>query len=229
MHTLPLYGYFNITSLILLVMGIVIAGLAQARVRNAYAYYSRVPSARGYNASAVIRSILGQNGAGDVAVEAGQGTLTDNYNPRTKVIRLSPDVYGSSPPSLRWPSPRTRRGTLSSTGRGTSFCPFAIFLAPVVTVVSHLAVPVIILGFIMSYPPLVDIGIYLFARRAAVPAHHAACGVRRQPPGDARTAGYRRHHGGGDGRRQKDAGFRRAHVCGRHPGHAVKSAAPGAA
>jgi Zn-dependent membrane protease YugP len=158
---LPLYG-FDTVSIILLVAGAVIAGFAQARVRSAYSYYARMSSARGVSGSLAAQSILRQNGVEGVFVEMGQGTLSDNYNPRTKIIKLSPDIYQSS-------SIASVAVAAHETGHALQhqqkyfFLSFRHLLAPVANVASFLAFPLILLGLVMSYPALIDIGVYAFA------------------------------------------------------------------
>lgn len=87
----PLYFIFALPALLL--------GLwAQARVRSAFARYSRVRAASGMTGAQAARRILDANGLQHVDIERVQGTLSDHYDPRTKTLRLSPDVYGT--PSL---------------------------------------------------------------------------------------------------------------------------------
>ncbi len=161
MGFLPLYG-FDTVSIILLLAGFVIAGIAQGKVRNAYHYYSRVPSARGVAGSSAAQAILRQNGIGNVSVEMGQGTLSDHYNPRTKVIRLSPDIYGaSSIASLAVAAHES--GHALQHHQKYFFLSFRNLLAPVTSAASFMAFPLILIGIFMSYPPLVTIGVYAFA------------------------------------------------------------------
>lgn len=87
----PLYLVFALPALIL--------GLwAQARVRSAFARYSKVRAASGITGAQAARRILDANGLYNVAVERVSGFLSDHYDPRSKTLRLSPNVYES--PSL---------------------------------------------------------------------------------------------------------------------------------
>lgn len=67
---------------------------AQFRVKSAYARASQVPSSRGMSGAEAARAILDSNGLTNVQIEPTQGMLSDHYDPRQKVLRLSPDVYG---------------------------------------------------------------------------------------------------------------------------------------
>ena len=87
----PLYLLFALPALLL--------GLwAQFRVRSAFGKYSRVRAMSGMTGAQAARRILDTNGLQNVAIERVRGTLSDHYDPRSKVLRLSDSVYGE--PSL---------------------------------------------------------------------------------------------------------------------------------
>lgn len=66
---------------------------AQWRVKKNYAKYSRVRTVRDMNGSQIARAMLDAEGLNNVKVEETQGFLTDHYDPRSKTLRLSPEVY----------------------------------------------------------------------------------------------------------------------------------------
>src|SRR5699024_3398102 len=66
---------------------------AQAKVRSAYNKYSRVPTSTQMTGAEVARKILDDNGLFDVNIEQTKGVLSDHYDPRKKVVRLSKDIY----------------------------------------------------------------------------------------------------------------------------------------
>ena len=78
-----------------LIPALVLSIWAQARIRSAFGRYSEVRARRGVTARDAARAILDSNGLSDVPVERVQGALTDHYDPRKKVLRLSDNVYGS--------------------------------------------------------------------------------------------------------------------------------------
>jgi len=87
----PLYILFSLPALIL--------GLwAQSRVRSAFAKYSKVRAASGMTGAQAARKILDANGLQSVMIESVPGNLSDHYDPRSKTLRLSQNVYGT--PSL---------------------------------------------------------------------------------------------------------------------------------
>ncbi len=66
---------------------------AQMRVKRAYARYSKVGTLRRISGAQVARKLLDAQGLSQVRVERTKGFLSDHYDPRTQVLRLSPDVY----------------------------------------------------------------------------------------------------------------------------------------
>ena len=88
------FFFFDPTLLIAL-PGLIFTLWAQAKVRSAFSKYSRVAARSGVTGSGVARDILNRNGLPGVAVEPVRGQLTDHYDPRAGVLRLSESVYGS--------------------------------------------------------------------------------------------------------------------------------------
>lgn len=74
--------------------GLVLSLLAQARVKSAFAKYSRMATRSGLTGAQVADRILREHGIHDVRVEPVAGTLSDHYDPRGKVLRLSEPVFG---------------------------------------------------------------------------------------------------------------------------------------
>lgn len=79
-------------TLVLLVPAIIIAAIASSRVNFVFNRYSRIPNVRGLTGEQAARIMLDANGLQDVAIEPVRGSLTDNYDPRTKTLRLSESV-----------------------------------------------------------------------------------------------------------------------------------------
>lgn len=76
--------------------GMLLSLWAQVKVKGAFARYSQVAMRERLTGAQVAQRILDQNRIGDVAIEPQPGTLTDHYDPRTKVLRLSEPVYASN-------------------------------------------------------------------------------------------------------------------------------------
>jgi Zn-dependent membrane protease YugP len=77
-----------------MIVGAVISGLAGLWVRSTYSKYSKQMSASGLTGAQVARTILDRNGLRNVRVEPVAGELTDHYDPRAKVVRLSEGNFG---------------------------------------------------------------------------------------------------------------------------------------
>ena len=80
---------------LLLIPPMILAFYASAKVRSTFEKYSQVAAASGATGAQVARGILDANGLADVKVERIEGNLTDHFDPRTNVLRLSEPVYGS--------------------------------------------------------------------------------------------------------------------------------------
>ena len=90
--------YFNPLYLLFALPGLLLGMYAQARVRSSFEKYSRVRSATGMTGAQAARRVLDANGLQMVDVERVDGFLSDHYDPRSKVLRLSSQVYDT--PSL---------------------------------------------------------------------------------------------------------------------------------
>jgi Zn-dependent membrane protease YugP len=78
-----------------MIPAMILGFVAQAAVKNQYAKYARVRTSRGLTGAQVARRILDENGLSDVRIEEARGFLSDHYDPRGRVLRLSPEVGGT--------------------------------------------------------------------------------------------------------------------------------------
>ena len=92
---MPLFlgGYWSI---LLLIPALLLGIYAQIRVNSTFNRYAKVPSARGLTGAQVARMLLDSAGLQGVGIEIGGGRLSDNYDPRSRTLRLSPDVANSN-------------------------------------------------------------------------------------------------------------------------------------
>src|SRR5690625_206642 len=81
------------TYLIYFALLLIIPFWAQSRVKSTYNKYSRIPTSTQMTGAQVARRILDDNGLFDVSIEEVKGVLSDHYDPRKKVVRLSSDNY----------------------------------------------------------------------------------------------------------------------------------------
>ena len=91
-----MYYYGFDPTYILVIIGIIITMWAQGKMKTTFAKYSRVRSMSGMTGQEVARRILMANGIFDVTVEPVAGQLTDHYDPRSKVVKLSEVIYNST-------------------------------------------------------------------------------------------------------------------------------------
>ena len=85
--------YFDPLYLLFALPGLLLGFYAQMRVRSTFDRYSKVRSARGMTGAQAARLVLDAQGLKNVDVERVNGFLSDHYDPRSKVLRLSPQVY----------------------------------------------------------------------------------------------------------------------------------------
>ena len=153
------YDYYYI---ILVIPAIIISMYAQFKVQSTYKKYSEVMSKKGLTAHDVTRKILDLSGLTNVKIEHIAGKLSDHYDPRTNVIRLSDSVYSdTSVASLGVAAHEAGHAIQHAIG----YFPIKLrnTVLPVANIGSRLSVPLIILGIILSFEPLISFGILLFS------------------------------------------------------------------
>lgn len=153
--------FFWDPTMIILIPAVIISLYAQIKVSSTFHRYSQVPSNRGMTGADVARYILNKNGLYDVPIERIGGQLSDHYDPKTRVVRLSADVYGStSLAALGVAAHEVGHAVQHDTG----YMPLYIrnTVIPVTQIGSYLAIPLFFLGIFMSSPMLVKWGVLLF-------------------------------------------------------------------
>jgi hypothetical protein len=90
---------FDPTYIVLLVVMVAISGWAAWRVRSTYGRWSKVDSGINLSAYDFARRLLDRQGLTNVQIEPTPGQLTDHYDPRKKILRVSQTVAGSAPVS----------------------------------------------------------------------------------------------------------------------------------
>ena len=160
-----MFWYVDRYYFFLIVPAMLIAMFAQARVNTTFNRYSRVYSRRGITAAQVARSILDANGLYEVQVMRVSGHLTDHYDPRTNVVRLSDSVYTSSSIASIGVAAHEVGHAIQ---HAPDYAPLTIRSAiiPITNLGSQLSMPLILLGILFSAQPLVEIGILAFSLMA---------------------------------------------------------------
>ena len=155
------YGYYFDPTLIILIPAILFTMYAQFKVSSTTSRYFRVQSRFGYTGAQTARKILDDNGLYNVNIEMVRGTLSDHYDPRSNVVRLSEDVYyGTSITSVSVAAHEC--GHAIQHAKGYIPLQFRSSLVPVVNFASNMSWILILLGFAMR-GPFLKIGILLFS------------------------------------------------------------------
>lgn len=148
--------------LIYFILLLIIPIWAQMRVKSAYSKYSRVPSSSGMTGAQVARKILDDNGLYDVRIESVPGQLTDHYDPRAKVVRLSEDnYYGTSVAGAAVAAHEV--GHAIQDAEGYAFLRFRHALVPVANFGSNAAFFLILAGILINLSGFVLLGIIAMA------------------------------------------------------------------
>ncbi len=140
-------GYYE--SMILLLPAILLSIYASGKVKSTFAKYANVLSSNGQTGADVARRILDEQGLGHVTIEHIRGNLTDHYDPRTNTVRLSDSVYGSN--SISAISVAAHEcGHAIQHNKGYAPLNIRTTLVPIANLGSNMAMPLIIIGLIMS-------------------------------------------------------------------------------
>ena len=153
--------YYDWTYL-LIIPGLILGLWAQFKVKGAYAEYSQIPTRLGRSAANVVDDLLRRNGNHKVRIGQVSGELTDHYNPADETLKLSQGVYGSSSIAALGIAAHEAGHAMQ---KHENYAPLMLRTAivPAVNVCSGLSTPLFFLGLLMSWEPLLTLGIILFA------------------------------------------------------------------
>lgn len=147
---------------VLLIPAMIFAMYAQGKVKTTFNKYLRVKSSKGYTGVQVARMIMDSEGLQNITIQLTNGHLSDHYDPRKKVLRLSNAVYnGNSVASLGVAAHEVGHAIQHASG----YAPLMIrnSLAPVASFGSQAAWVLFLIGFIfVPDSGLMDIGIIFF-------------------------------------------------------------------
>jgi hypothetical protein len=148
--------------IMVMIPGLLLGMWAQAKVHNAYARASKIRPASGLSGAEAAQIICREAGMSEVRIEPVQGYLSDHYDPRHKVLRLSPDVYnGRSLAALGIAAHEAGHAIQDAVG----YAPLRLrgALVPMASIGSGLSYIVILAGFFMGLAQLVLAGVILFS------------------------------------------------------------------
>lgn len=155
------YGYYFDPTLFILLPAILFTMYAQFKVSSTTNRYFNVNSKLGYTGEQTARRILDSNGLYNVKIEMVRGRLSDHYDPRSNVVRLSQDIYyGTSITSISVAAHEC--GHAIQHAKGYAPLQMRSSLVPVVSFASNISWFLIFIGLFMQ-GPLLKIGILLFS------------------------------------------------------------------
>ena len=153
--------FFMDPTMLIIIPGLLLSMLASYWVRSAYGKYAKVATRSGITAAEMSARMLREAGATDVRIERVRGELTDHYDPRERVLRLSDGVYGST--------------SIAALGIAAHECGHALqhheeyapltlrsAIVPAVSVTSNMAMPLFFIGLILAWEPLLWVGVACF-------------------------------------------------------------------
>lgn len=160
---MPYYGMYFDPTYILVVIGFVITLIASANVKSTFAKYDRQLSRHGLSGAEAARRILDANGLYNVRIEHVHGSLSDHFDPRSGVIRLSDSTYSST--------------SVAAIGVAAHECGHAVqhqmgyapirvrnSIVPVVNICNYASLPLIVIGLFLGSRgyTLAMLGVVLF-------------------------------------------------------------------
>lgn len=157
---------FDSTGLIIMLVTGALSLWAQARVKSAYHRNAQIGTRAGMTGAQLARHMMRQENINDVEVECIPGELTDHFDPRAKVVRLSTAVYnGDSIASLGIAAHEI--GHVIQHAHGYAPMQLRSIVYPVASIGSGLGPYLVIAGFFLQFPALVWGGVFLFTAATA--------------------------------------------------------------
>ena len=156
------YGFYVDPTYVLLIIGMVLALAASGKMKSTFARYQQVRSHSGLTGAQTAQRILNAAGIYDVTIVPISGSLTDHYDPRTKRLALSQDVYGRTSVAAVCVAAHECGHAIQ---HNINYAPLNIrsAIVPVANIGSSLSWPIFLLGLIFSIPALTTVGIVLFS------------------------------------------------------------------
>ena len=156
------WPFFYDWAYILLIPALILSMWAQFRVSSTFSRFSKVRASSGMTATQMAEQLLHAEGVYDVSVERTRGNLTDHYDPKNMVLRLSDSTANSTSVAALGVAAHEAGHVLQ---HRDGYAPLMLRTAavPVVNIGSNLSWPLFLVGLIFSWEPLLYAGIALFA------------------------------------------------------------------
>ncbi len=146
---MPYYSYYYDPTYGLVLIGVVLSLLASAKVKSTFNKYSRMRNSRGMTGAQAAEQVLHGAGIYDVRIEHVSGNLTDHYDPRSKVLRLSDTVYGQTSVAAVGVAAH-ECGHAIQHAKGYAPLKFRSVLVPVANFGAKISWPLILIGLLLN-------------------------------------------------------------------------------
>jgi len=154
--------FFFDSSIFILIPAIILTLYAQYKVKTTYLKYSKILAKNGLSGRETAEELLLRNNLSNIKIEPIEGRLSDYYDPRQKKLGLSEEIYYGKSIAAQGIVAHEIGHALQD---AKNYFPLSLRsnLVPVTNIGSSMAVPLFLIGFIFSFPALMDIGIIAFS------------------------------------------------------------------
>ncbi len=163
---MPYFSLYSLDStwlyIVLVIPAFILSLVAQAKVKSTYAKMSKVRNTSGYTGAQAAAAVLRHYGISNVRIEETTGKLSDHFDPRSNVIRLSREVYyGTSIASVGIACHEAGHAAQHA----ESYMPIKVrnAIIPVCNIGSYLGLPLAFAGYFLGFEPLILIGLGLYS------------------------------------------------------------------
>lgn len=157
-----MFYFMDYWYIILVIPAMILSAWAQFKVKSTFNKYSKIINNRNATGAYAAQAILSYYGISDVRIERVSGKLTDHYDPKTKVIRLSDAVYGSTSVAAVGVACH-EAGHAAQHAEGYAPIRIRNSILPVCNIGSKLGIPIALIGLFMSAEPVIYLGLALYA------------------------------------------------------------------
>jgi Zn-dependent membrane protease YugP len=159
---MPYYGFYWDPTYVLVIIAMALSLFASFGVKTTFTKYKKVRTLRDITGAEAARKILDMNGLQHIRVERISGDLTDHFDPKNNVIRLSDSTYADTSVAAVGVAAHEAGHAVQ---HATGYAPIKIrnSIVPVVNIGSSLSMPLFIIGLIMGSYGLAFAGVILFS------------------------------------------------------------------
>ena len=163
---MPYFSLYSLDStwlyIVLVVPAFILSLIAQAKVKSTYSRMAKVKNTSGYTGAQAAAAVLRHYGIMNVRIEETNGKLSDHFDPRTNVIRLSREVYyGTSIAAVGIACHEAGHAAQHAEG----YMPIKVrnAIIPVCNIGSYLGLPIAFFGYFLGFEPLILAGLALYS------------------------------------------------------------------